>query len=152
MAAAHDALRTSLLFKGFTETGLQIFGGIANPRTFPRGTPLFVEGMMGDSLYVIALGQVRVSSKNAAGEDVAVGELGPGEHLGEMSLLGQGTRLCTATALSDVTALELRHADFQKLLAQKPQACLKLVLTLATGLAQKVRETAPTLKPLVGRT
>lgn len=150
--AVHDALRTSLLFKGFTETGLQIFGAIATPRQFPRGTPIFVEGMMGDSLFIVALGQVRVSAKNASGDDVNVGELGPGEHLGEMSLLSQGPRLCTATASSDVTALELRHADFQKLLTQKPQACLKLVLTLAAGLAQKVRESAPSLKPLVGRT
>lgn len=150
--AVLDALKTSALFKGFTDTGLQIFATIATPRTFPRGTPLFVEGMVGDSLFIIALGQVKVAAKNTGGEDVTLGELGPGEHVGDLALLHQGSRMSTATAVSDVTAIELRHADFQKLLAQKPQACLKLILTLSQGLAQRVRDAGPLLKPLVGKT
>ena len=151
MVAAIDAIKTSSLFKGFTETGLQIFGAIATARVFPRGTPLFVEGMVGDSLFIVALGQVRLTAKNTVGEDVNIGEIGPGEHIGEMALLSQGPRLCTAVAMSDVTALEFRSVDFQRLLAQKPQACLKLVLVIAGAMAQKVRDLQPALKPLVGK-
>lgn len=149
--AALDALKASALFKGFTETGLQIFAAIATPRSYPRGTPLFVEGMVGDSLFIVALGQVRMTAKNTGGEEVTLGEIGPGEHLGEVSLISQGPRLCSAVAVSDVTALELRASDFQKLLAQKPQACLKLVLVIAGSMAQKVRDLHPALKPLVGK-
>src|SRR5579862_943206 len=119
------ALKSCSLFKDFTDTGLHIVSGICTERAFPQGVPLFVENMMADSLLILAEGRVRISSKNAKGEDVVLGELGPGDYLGELSLLQQGQRMCTATALAPIRALELRHADFQKLLAQRPQACVK---------------------------
>src|SRR4051812_46190047 len=113
---AAAALKTSPLFKSFTDTGVQIFAGIAVERVFPQGAPLFVEAMVSDSLILIAEGNVKLTAKNKSGEDTTVAELGPGAYLGEVSLLSPGQRLCTATALSPVTAIEIRHADFQKLL------------------------------------
>ena len=102
-----DALKACSLFKGFTDTGLLIVGGIATSRAFPSKAPLFVENMIGDSMLIIAQGQVRLTSKNAAGDEVELGELGPGDYLGELSLVGPSQRLCTATALTNVAALEL---------------------------------------------
>src|SRR4051794_34561723 len=113
-----EALKKCSLFQGFTDTGLQIIGGIAHARSFPSGAPLFVENMIADALLVIADGQVRLSSKGPGGEDLPLGELTAGDSLGELSLITQGQRLCTATALSNVSAVEIRQADFQKLLGQ----------------------------------
>src|ERR1700743_952236 len=95
-----DTRKACPLFKGFTDTGLQIIAGIATERAFPKGVPLFVENMIGDSLFILAEGRVRISSKGPNGEDVNLAELGPGECLGELALLQQSQRLCTATAIS----------------------------------------------------
>lgn len=147
--SAANALKACPLFKGFTDTGIQILAQVALPRSFPKGAPLFVENMLSESLLIISEGTVRLSSKSASGEDVALAEVGLGEPLGELALVQQGQRLCTATALTDVAALEIRHADFQKLLAQKPQACIKLLMGIINHVGQKVRDNRDSWKSLV---
>ena len=147
--AVADALKACPLFKGFTATGLQILAGIATERSFPKGAPLFVENMVGDSMFIVASGAVRIASKGPGGENLPLGELGPGESLGELALIQQSQRMCTATAASAVSAVELRHADFQKLLAQKPQACIKLLMGIVIQFGVKLTENRELFKALI---
>ncbi len=146
------SLKACSLFKDFTDVGIQIFAAIGVPRAFPKGSALFQENRPGESLFIISDGKVRLSARNPAGEDVSLGDVGAGESLGEMALLQKGERLCTATAATDVTAVEIRHADFQKLTAQKPQACMKLLMGIVTHFGQKVRDNREAMKSLVGKT
>jgi CRP-like cAMP-binding protein len=148
---AVEALKRCALFKGFTDTGLQIIAQISHAKTFPSGAPLFVENMIADSLLVIADGQVRLSGKGPSGEDVVLGEMGPGDSLGELSLITEAQRMCTATAVTGVSAVEIRHGDFQKLLAQKPQACVKLLMGIVRIFGSRVAENREAFKTLVGR-
>jgi hypothetical protein len=59
--------------------------------------------------------------------------------------------MCTATALAPIRALEVRHADFQKLLAQRPQACVKLLMGIVTQFGQKILDNRQALKSLLAR-
>ncbi len=151
MAAPLGALKACSLFKGFTDTGLQIVAGIATERAFPKGVPLFVENMVADAMLIIIDGRVRLTTKSPAGDEVPVGELGAGDYLGELSLISQGQRLCTATATSQVTALEVRFSDFQRLLAQKPQACMKLLMGIVASFGQKVLDNKDNFKALLAK-
>ncbi len=146
-----NTLKACPLFKGFTDTGIQIFAGIAVPRAFPKGTALFTEGKQGESLLIIGEGTVRLSAKSPSGEDVPLGEVGTGEPLGELALVQKGERLCSATAVTDVSALEIRYADFQKLLATKPQACVKLLMGVVSHFGQKARDNRDMLRTLIGK-
>ncbi|PTL85868.1 Crp/Fnr family transcriptional regulator [Vitiosangium sp. GDMCC 1.1324] len=146
------ALKASPLFKDFTDVGIQIFAAIGVARAFPKGSALFVENRPGESLFIVGDGTVRLSARNTAGEDVTLGDVSAGEPLGELALIQKGERLCTATAMTDVTAVEIRHADFQKLTAQKPQACMKLLMGIVTYFGQKVRDNREAMKSLVGKT
>jgi|SRR6516164_8747394 len=145
------ALKACPLFKGFTAAGLEIVAQIANERKFATGIPLFAENAVGDSLLVLSQGRVKLSVKNRAGEQAPLGELGPGDHLGELSLIRQGHRMCTATAVTPVVAIEIRHADFQKLLGQKPQACVKLLMGIVSAFGQKVMDNRENLRALLER-
>jgi CRP/FNR family transcriptional regulator, cyclic AMP receptor protein len=147
-----EALKECPLFKDFTEVGLQIFAGIAVARAFPKGSALFLENRPGESLFILGEGTVRLTARNTAGEEVTLGDVGAGEPLGELALLQKSERLCTATAVTDVTAVEIRHADFQKLTAQKPQACMKLLMGIVNHFGVKVRENREAMKSLVGKT
>jgi CRP-like cAMP-binding protein len=142
-------LKACPLFKDFTETGLTILLGIAQEKSFPKGSPLFVESMVGDSMFIVVTGQVRLTTKKN-NQEIALGELGGGDALGELSLIQQGQRLCTATALTPVSALELRAGDFQKLMAQKPQACIKLLMAVVSSFAQRVSENREVFKAVLG--
>ncbi|BDG01574.1 cyclic nucleotide-binding domain-containing protein [Anaeromyxobacter oryzae] len=147
---ALEALQRSVLFKDFTETGLRIFAEIAQQKALPAGTPLFVENMVGESLFIVKAGTVRVTQRTAEGErELAV--LGAGEHLGEVALLGKGVRLVSAVAATPCEVLEIAHRDFFRKAAEKPAACLKLALAIAADLAAKVAENRELLRGLPGR-
>src|SRR5438105_2215685 len=87
-----EALKASPLFAGFTETGLTILAGITAPHNYPPGTPLFVENMVSDCMLIIAEGRVTLTTKTTAGAEVQLGEIGPGDWLGELSLISTGQR------------------------------------------------------------
>lgn len=146
---AAAALRASPLLSGFTDTGISILAQIASARSYPQGTPLFVENMVSDTLIVVGEGRVALTTKNDKGAELNMGELGPGDWLGELSLINTGQRQCTATAVTAVTAFEIRQADFQKLMAVKPQACIKLLMAICTTFGQKIITTKDALKTLV---
>lgn len=147
--SAVEGLRACPLFRGFTDTGLTIIASIATGRSFPRGAPLFVENMVGDSLFILTDGRIRLSAKNASNDEMTLCELSAPGYVGELALLQQGQRLCTATAIEPVTALELRHGDFQRLMQQKPQACIKLLMGLVASFGEKVLANRENLKSLL---
>ena len=94
MSSVLEALKACPLFKSFTDTGLQIIAGIAAERTFLKGSPLFVENMVADSMLIVAEGRVRITSKNAAGDEVSLGELAVGDWLGELALIQRHSPSC----------------------------------------------------------
>lgn len=144
---AVEALQSCALFKDFTETGLRIFASIAQEKAVGAGTTLFAENMVGEGLFIVKSGTVRLTQKTAQGErELAV--VGPGEHLGALALLAASGRLVTATAVTPCEVLELSQRDFVKLQPQKPQACLKLALAIAADLAARVGDTRELVRDL----
>ncbi len=148
---AAAALRASPLFQGFTETGISILSSICFEKIYPVGSVLFAEQMVSDSMYLIGLGKVTLSSRQPNGPDLGLAELTTGDWLGELALISTSQRMCTATATTDVTAFEIRQGDFQRLMGTKPQACIKLMMTICTHFAQKVGANREALKSLLGR-
>jgi CRP-like cAMP-binding protein len=144
---ALEALQRSSLFKEFTETGLKIFASIAVEKSIPAGTPLFVENMVGESLFIVKSGTVRVTRREGSAEkELAV--VGPGTHLGALALLAKSVRMVSAVAASPCEVLELAQRDYYRLQPQKPQACLKLALAIAGDLAQQAGESREALRAL----
>ncbi len=133
-------LQSAALFKGFTDTGLQIVGSIAQQKQIPAGSPLFVENMIGDALYIVAEGMIRICIRGPQGQDVTLTVLGPGESLGEAALLRSGPRLCSAIAEVPTTVIEISRRDIAVLQRTKPQACLKLMMGVVDVIGGKMRD------------
>jgi CRP-like cAMP-binding protein len=144
-----ESLQASRLFSEFSETGLNIFASIASERSVPAGTPIFAENMVGESLFIVRSGTVRITSREG-GEERTLATLGPGEHLGELALLARSVRLVSAVADTPCELLELAQRDFFRLQPQKPQACLKLALAIAADLARRLGEERDALRSLAG--
>jgi CRP-like cAMP-binding protein len=140
----------SSLFREFTDTGLRIFAEIAHPKLIPAGSPIFVENMVGESLFIVKSGSVRITQRTAEGER-ELGLLGPGEHLGELGVLAKSVRLVSAVAATPCEVLEITHREFFKKATEKPAACLKLALAIAADLAQRVGENRELLLEVAGR-
>ena len=149
-----DLLKQSVLFKDFTPTGLAILGKIAKARVVLAGQTLFTEGGEGDGLILVVAGRFRIVTRGTDGKDVPIGALGPGEHMGEVSLISGDKRpkhMCSALAEADSKVVEIKTADFQKTMKDKPQACIKLMLAIAQDFGGKVSDSRDTMKHLLTR-
>ena len=145
-----EALQSANLFRDFTETGLKIFASIALEKKIPAGAPLFVENMVGESLFIVMSGNVAITQR-IEDREKELGVVGPGAHLGELALLCKSVRLVSAVAATPCEVLELTHRDFVRLQPQKPQACLKLALAIAQDVAQRVADNREAFRDLGGR-
>ncbi len=79
---------------------------------YAAGAKVCVEGEVGDSLYLIQKGRVRISKK---GWEKPVATLEEGDFFGEMSLLFGESRSATATALDPAVIFCLSAEDFHRL-------------------------------------
>jgi CRP-like cAMP-binding protein len=83
-------------------------------RVVGAGSVLFRQGAVGDEAFLIQKGRIELSMKSATGKRIVLGELGRGDIVGELALIGGGARLATATALSDLTLVVVTRADFDR--------------------------------------
>lgn len=139
-------LRLCPVFRGFTDAGLNLLGALVQVKHAPPGTPLFVEHMLGESLFVVAEGTIRLSARGPGGEELVLGRVGPPESLGEAALLRPGQRQCSATAESAAVVFEILRRDVIALQKTKPQACLKLLMGVVELVGERMRAAEPELK------
>jgi cAMP-binding proteins - catabolite gene activator and regulatory subunit of cAMP-dependent protein kinases len=144
-----QALKSCPLFTGYPEPGLLMIAKIARNRPVTAQTPIVVENMVAESMYIVKNGIVQLSVRAMDGRDIVLEQLAPGEFFGEMSLLIGGHRMVTATAKTDCELIEIMRRDFIKLQNQKPQACFKLVISIINQFSKKLTGCREYLKTLM---
>ncbi|GAB4530509.1 MAG: hypothetical protein Kow0063_08700 [Anaerolineae bacterium] len=121
---------------------------------YKHGEVVFVEGSLGDSLYLIESGQVKISTGSGADEKV-INYLGPGNFFGEMALLLNQRRSANVTVVIDADFWMLRKSDLDELLEEYPTIALhlsrELSRRLTTTLRQPVRQEKHNLVAVIGR-
>jgi CRP-like cAMP-binding protein len=81
-------------------------------------------------MVVIVSGRVRISLVSEDGREVTLTMLGPGEVLGEMTLLDGGECSADATAQEDCVLLTIERTQFLRLLRSNSDLCLHLLAVL----------------------
>jgi serine phosphatase RsbU (regulator of sigma subunit) len=123
------------LFTGLPDDELQWLADTLTDRHAPTGTILFREGETGDRFYIIVAGRVEIVKALGTEDERRLALRGPGEFIGEMSLLNpDGLRTATARVHEDTRLLELSRADFDALLRRQPQLGYSMVRVLSTRL------------------
>jgi CRP-like cAMP-binding protein len=120
------------LFENCTQKELGEIASIMVEAERPVGTLLTRQGRDGGLMFVIVEGTAEVVS-GAAGK--VIGRLGPGDVVGELSLIDGGTRSASVVATSPVVVLEIARDDFQSLVQRSP----KFVKALLRSLSLRVR-------------
>src|SRR5512140_356987 len=115
---------------GAEETLFQKFG-----REFPRGTVLFREGEPGKEMFVVQHGRVNVSKKVGEVEKI-LSSMGPGEFLGEMSILNNKPRSATATCAEDSKLLVIDAKTFEAMIRGNAEIAIRMIKKLADRLAE----------------
>jgi CRP-like cAMP-binding protein len=113
---------------------------------FSPGDAIVHEGDAGDSVFVIARGEVRVRVHRGEGSDVDVATLGEGAFFGEFGMFMDGRRHATVEAVSEVELLELRHDDLERIFPGHP----RLKEVLASFYRERALDTALAVSRLFG--
>ena len=103
-------------------------------RTLSKDEVLFNKGDVGDSLFIIFEGQVKVITHDEDGNEIALNKVGAGEIIGEMSLLDHETRSAGIVALEKTSTLELKREDFMEVLKGHPNLALSVIRNLSKRL------------------
>jgi CRP/FNR family cyclic AMP-dependent transcriptional regulator len=112
-------------------------------RTFPRNTVLINEGDVGDALFVVLSGRVKVYSSNEAGREFVIDFHGPGEYVGEMTLDGE-PRSASVITVEPTTCAVVNRAQFRDFILAHPDFAMHLI----ERLIHRVRVTTSNLKSL----
>lgn len=87
------------------------------PARFEDGQILLVQGDVGDFLYVLTSGLVKVSVAAESGAETTIAIRSRGDLMGEFALLDEGRRTATARAAGPVAAMRIGGAAFMALAA-----------------------------------
>lgn len=106
--------------------------------TLPRGDMLVKQGEPGDAMFIIVSGRMRVYA-GWDGREVSIAELGPGETVGEMSLLSSEPRSANVAALRDSELLRLSKVGFDMLVESQPRVMAGFARTMVDRLSRGIR-------------
>jgi CRP-like cAMP-binding protein len=131
-----NLLQGIALFEGIAPSRLARLGESAALKAVPAGGGLLQEGHPGEVVFFIHSGAVKVTRHLNGGAMIILDILGPGDVLGEMSLLGLTERTANAVALEPTTLVWIGRADFDSLLNGLPVVAHNLMHVLSERLSQ----------------
>jgi CRP-like cAMP-binding protein len=127
-------LKKSFLFRGLPNEALIELANKASRRKLAKDEVLMRKGEQGDSLFMVSKGWFKIVAQDAQGGELVINQSGPGETIGEMSLLDQAPRSATVVASSEAEVLELKQDAFQAILNQRPDLALALIRSFSSRL------------------
>jgi CRP/FNR family cyclic AMP-dependent transcriptional regulator len=125
------------LFKRLEPHELEHLAEDVDQVNYKAGETIFNEHDLGDGLYVVETGSVRIWVMDEDVTEVTLAELKPGDFFGELAVLDRGERSSSATALVDTHLHKLSSDAFQKFLIEHPDAAVDVICEIA----QRMRQT-----------
>jgi len=136
-----DALKSSPLFSGFSDTQLQALAKLFEGEHLQAGEIVFAQDDPADRLYVLLSGRVAIRFKPHDGEILTVTEIAPGGVFGWSAALGRRSYTSSAVCLEAGEALGLRGADLRRLCETQPDTGVVILERLAEVIAERLRST-----------
>jgi len=127
-------LAGSPLLRELSDQDAETFRPHTHVVLLPRAERLFDEGDLGDSLYLVISGKVKLTRTAPDGRESLVSVHGPGDMFGELAMFDPTYRTSTAVAITDARLAQIAHDDLRKVLATRPPVALLLLKALAQRL------------------
>jgi CRP-like cAMP-binding protein len=120
-------LKKSALFASVTTNELRAVAWVAEEVQFKPGDRIVRENEIGDALFLIKSGSVRVVKSNGAGQSVDLAIMKAGECFGEMAAIDEEVRSATVYALQTCVVLRINKDDLHDVLSEYPQIAIELL-------------------------
>ena len=130
-----------LLEKGLSAAELQLLATFSEEERYEGGSIIFREGEVGDRLYVVLDGKVRISKFIPGIGEEALAIFDKGEFFGEMALIDSAPRSADAKAHEGpATVLAIDRKTLDEILRMDPRAAYQFLSLLNRLLCQRLIE------------
>jgi CRP/FNR family cyclic AMP-dependent transcriptional regulator len=138
---AVDLLAGIHMFAGLQPAYLRRLAAVGSRERHEANTVIFAEGAVGDKMYLILSGAVRISREVPGMGEEALAILRTGNYFGEMSLIDDSPRSADAKAHEDTELFVIRKEDLEDLLFVDRDLAYDLLWNFVRTLTTRLRET-----------
>ena len=145
-----DALRRIPFFQDFSDAHLAALAESAESRSLPEKLLLYDEGQLLHSAYAVLSGALRAERKVKGGGEPARRAIAPGVLLGERALILDTRASESVRVESRARVLQIRKANFRKLLHDHPELAVALRARLSRNVMQAAADYGEVARRLAG--
>ncbi|MDH3373696.1 MAG: Crp/Fnr family transcriptional regulator [Gammaproteobacteria bacterium] len=120
-------LEHNFLFHGLPDSTITALAEMAHRKQVGKESMLFCQGDECDGLYGVASGRVRIFASDPNGHEIFLNILGPGETIGEISLIDGLPRSASAVAIEPSTLVHIPRRRFFAYLEHDTKLSLHLM-------------------------
>ncbi len=135
-----QTLKAVPFFTQLSDHELEVVRAVATEKSYPKNAVVLTEGEMGDSLFMIQSGKVKVFIGDEDGREIILKILGPGDFFGEMSMIDKQPRSASVTTIEPASFMVLSHAAFERCVEQAPRIANMVMRVLATRVREADRK------------
>ncbi len=131
MAVPPALLGGVTLFRSMDDDERRALAGVMDLMEARAGETLFREGEAGDSLLCVVDGRLDTLVHDIAGQEIVLDAIGPGDVVGEMSMLDGRARSATLRCTEDARLLTLGRDELLRLLPRSPHMAFDMMAQMA---------------------
>ncbi len=141
VTATANPIARIALFQGLSPKSLARVASITTAQRYPIGTVLFRAGDVGDRLYMLTEGRVRISREVPGMGEEALAIMGPGDYFGEMAVIDPAPRSADAHVHEACSVLEIRKDEMEHLMLVHRDLAYEVLWNVVRTLTTRLRDT-----------
>jgi CRP-like cAMP-binding protein len=114
-------LEQNRMFRGLPLKEIEKFAHLFHEYDYGPRETIFAQGDLGDAIYLLKTGHVRIYRLTEAGREITLAVLGPGDVFGELALFEEVRRETFAETLDQAHICTSSVGDFNRLMSHRPQ-------------------------------
>ena len=129
-----EFLKSVNIFSDLSDPNLESIKSLCKTRSYPKSSMIILEEEMGDVVFIVIAGTVKITRVNDEGKEVILALLGVGEVFGEMAILDGESRSANALAQENCEVITINREDFLDIIKTNNKVALNLMTELAVRL------------------
>jgi len=129
-----DFLSSVSIFSDLSDSELSNIKTLCQTRKYPKNSMIILEEEMGDVVFIVMSGTVKITRVNDEGKEVILAMLGSGEVFGEMAILDGESRSANALAQENCEVVTINREEFLNLIKTNNKVALNLMTEFAVRL------------------
>ena len=123
------------LFERLTSQELRHVESCSRVRSFPRRSPIYLPADVGNSVFLLGSGRIKICHLTADGKQSILAFIEPGELFGELAICHSGPRQEFAEAAEPSTVIMIPREEIMRLMVDHPD--VSIGITKMIGLRRK---------------